>query len=344
MGDPRDTDYLRHSDEVRSFNQALRAIAAETLSDAGFPEELRSIVGSLGGDPSRVLFAEACTGSDGREEKGIASPLDLVVYSAAGGIPEQARSRVSQAAAVLLPEPPDQPFRVFERVELKMLETPVAFYGGNPAELWPCRVLDARPLNEDDYDVTEAARRKLTWEICEGEGGSLGSRLARRIGERVAKYRKAAREGAQHAHGGEIVHFSMSTGEAYYDHELHRTALGPSAFKHNILRLVQTTLTRSIINRVRDLGLAAGEVLLRHLPQNTCEKLSFLESEGVFNRGKLPHGKLELLKDNYLYFLWLQHQAEYAFFHQRSTRIVFDAKTAAERRDDLVELARRAVY
>lgn len=339
--DPFEVGHREHALRVRAFDRTLREVVVSTLEEFNFEKSLRDQVHALGGTAEQMIIGEVCVGSDGREEKGICSPFDLVVYLVNSGLPQSKCFELGEQINQNFRQP--EQMRVFESVEAKLMEGRVSCYNGSQDSLWPDRVLDSLVLREENTDITQAARQKLLGEIRDLDQGEFGSRLISRISEKLTKYRRVSRLGSQNAQGGTIEHFSIEKGEAYFDNSTNRHGLGQSSFKQNILRMVQATVNREILHHIRELDDQGARRFILNLPTNMEEKLHFLRDEGVFNRDKLSNPLVEKLVDNYLYFLWLYHQSEHDFFHFQESVIVFDSKVTGERRDDIVELAQRAV-
>lgn len=339
--DPRQDDYKAHIGIVRKFDSTLREYAINTLDSSYFSEQLRHQIARLGGDAEKAIMAEVCVGSDGREEKGVSSPMDLVVYVVGSGLARETCRELGEMVNASFPQFEGQ--RIFETVEAKFLEGRVSLFNGSLDGLWPDRVLDSFPLREENQDVVQAARLKLLSELRDVDQGAFGKKLIKRIGERLTHYRSITRAGKQTVQGNDVEHFNIDKGEAYYDQELNRTALGPSSFKQSLLRLIQNTINREVLHHLRELDSVAARDFLLKLPTNTEARIRYLDQEGVFNRDKLNHAASEKLIDNYLYFLWLYHQSEYCYLHHANKVIAFDRTLVKERREDVLDLSLRAV-
>jgi hypothetical protein len=169
-----------------------------------------------------------------------------------------------------------------------------------------------------------------------GEDGLLlGHRVLNKIKERIKSYKKICKSGEQASKGEKIKHFDLNEGVAWFNDAVSRNALGPSSFKQNALRLVQTAANRIIFEGVLDDSLSRAEDLVVKLPPNTVERLDFFLSEGLTGSG-FDTTKMGRLQDNYKYFVWLYHRSEWGYSRRGETKTQIDKNEVTNRMQDLL--------
>lgn len=76
------------------------------------------------------------------------------------------------------------------------------------------------------------------------------------------------------------------------------------------------------------------------MPPNTCERLDYLKSESIIGN-QLSEADMTLLKDNYLFFLWLYHKSEHQACLHNNRVITFDRNQVQNRINDTIYVSKK---
>lgn len=95
--DPRSTsDHVLHADDTRAANKVLHTVAQLELEKISFVERLKEIALEYRTDDMPTVVVPACVGSDGRHEKGVSSPLEMIVFLCKSALEKDSLGRVAQ--------------------------------------------------------------------------------------------------------------------------------------------------------------------------------------------------------------------------------------------------------
>ena len=331
--DPAGEGYTEHALRVRTFDQALRSYTQSFLDSNDFETLVSDCVERLGGRRP-ALIGEMCTGSDGREEKGICSPIDLIVYLVQSELENYDVKSVGRLVRETLGKIPGSD--LIGQIEIKLLERDITCFNGDRGMLWPDRVLDSQSLEPDNEDMARAARAKLVNSLSSENVNSCIQAVTKRIKERIATFRKICERGWQSCRGSTVTHFDLNAGEAYFDNSISRFAIGPGSFKQNALRLTQNCLNLFMFREISSCSRESGIDLTLALPTNTVDRLAFLSGNGLIDRTKMPYAVVERIADNYSYFMWLYHQSEFNYVRGGAVSISYNRDEVKSRISDLV--------
>lgn len=301
---PHERDYRSYHDQLRQYNLSWQRRISAAMIDCL-------------GDGARKGYAFTSTGSDGRLEKGPQSKIEVVVYEDDSGVKD-----LSAVEGVI-----NEKFgNIFGVPEIKRIgHGSISGFGGNPGNCYPTRVLDSKFLYGNPAFLRDAFKQ-LT---CEFEI-TTGKRLLDNFSEKVRRAKKVSRGGKDIFKGQEVINFDLDSGVAFYDCE-NTNLVFRGSFKYGPLRAVQYGLTYELMKKIRN-----GEInhdFLDHMPQNICERLFFLETEG---KTQLAHEELENLADNYKYFLWAYHCSQEAWRTERKNEVPFDPQLVKPKLDSIL--------
>lgn len=333
---PERETYDKHYESLAQFNADFRSLADSFLDHHDLNDMVSGVIKDRAPAKNTVVSL-ACLGSDGRNENSTCSPLDIVAFVMNSGLDSADVPALGQEIAREFRSRCDT--RLFGEFEVKPLEHQLSFFDGDPKKLWPDRVTDAKSISDIDSNVVLHARRTLVSQLRDSRGEDgllLGHRVLSKIKERLKSYKKICKSGKQTSKGEEIKHFDLKEGIAWFNDAVSRNALGPSSFKQNALRLVQTAANRIIFEGVLDDSLNRAEDLVVKLPPNTIERLEFFLSEGLAGSG-FDTARMARLQDNYKYFVWLYHRSEWSYSRRGETETKIDTEEVKSRMEDLLE-------
>jgi hypothetical protein len=330
---PEGQNYTEHFDSLASFNSMFRFCADSFLDAHNLTDLVTKVIRETSHEPNPVV-ALGCLGSDGRDENAACSPLDIVALVMQSGLERADISGVSRKITEAFRAQCDS--KLFGEFEVKLLEQPLSYFDGDPKKLWPDRITDAQPLALIDTPSVHHARRILVEQLKQSadDNGRLGRKVIEKFTERIGTYKKICERGEQISKGEAIVHFDLKEGCAYLDDSRSRNSIGPSSFKQNALRLVQSCVNKILFKGILRESVERSQELVTQLPANTVSRLDFFDAEGL--TANFPERERQRLQDNYKYFLWQYHRSEWGYSRRNQVKLQVDATDVRERMADLV--------
>ncbi len=324
---------------ARVANKGIHGKAGEVLEEKGIPDLIR---GFLSHEAS--AFAITVTGSDAREEKGVISPLDIIVIADDRVSPDRKNAMANAIEGDLSGSAPLWLFggnneleavlrrtAVFEKVEVKAMHNgPLfAFKGGTHSNaIWPARLVDAKIIHQEGGEILEEAKKRQRSQIMEGARRILdiqADRFRNYLRTTVGRPETGEDIGTNQIRGNTVVHFDIGEGQVYYNPTNLQTG-----FKHGPLRVVQTTLDLLTTRRIKS-GKLGDEDYLR-IPANIGDRLLMFQDE----RWVITDGRnIEDLTRLYHFFLWQYHRSEWNFLRNGEEATNFDRQLVTENLKDV---------
>lgn len=304
----------------KGFNDALLSRARSHLETKGLRSKIKDIVQKHSAKPDYALLV---TGSDGRREKSIASPIELMIAVEGNGDIKALGEEVETTVLEELGTNGDSSLFCVKDVEIKnAIGSDLAMFSKKPGLVMPSRLLDSSIVIGNE-DVVFLAKRNMAREFQ----GEQATRIMDGLRGRLNVSRKICRTGANRFQGEDLQYFSPETGEIWYNpnKSIHGVKPGP-------LRLVQWRLGISMVRSVRKTDLEHAERLVMDAPANIVDRMSFLQHEGVL---RATFKEITDLSSLYQYFLLKYGISEYESAKNNAIRTQTDA---AEFRDALKEL------
>jgi hypothetical protein len=276
---------------------------------------IRSKLGSYDVYSERLCIC--AVGSDGRLEKGEASPIEIMLLHRdldavrADDISQLARCVLESEAAPI----------AGESKSLQMDEITYAF--GDHRRPYPSRVLDSAILYGNP-ELLSYAKAKMLDEWFNPEG----KRIVKTIKERRADARRTMLSGRQKWKGHEVTHFDIGSGKAFYDNangvQIRSVKPGPLRFVQTVIELGVVMLGREMARQGKRSAMVG---ILEGLPTPTIDKLEYLSDVGLVT---LEPSDIEKICDCYLSFLRLYNASERMFVEAENV-VRFDPREAKER-------------
>jgi hypothetical protein len=305
---------------TREYNRSLREFVIGRFAEIDIQKVVQDFLGSR--DGVSVGHVELVTvGSDGREEKGPASPLESILLLDVPGY------NISSDL-----------FGLVDAVnhglgDLKILDPTsevknlalgnVASYRAKAGDFFPSRVIDSVSLTPGEAHLVDRSKILLADEIVQNQRDML-----RRKKDRMKKYARTAATGKTRSGGEDLVHFDLDRGEAFLNREQY-----VNGFKYGPLRFVQTWIMMQVIRVIAESTNPRASVF--DVPANIADKLQFLQSGHFIDMSQQQVQDATFL---YHYFLWLYHRSEYAFKHHGDHRIFFDSAEVRTRLQQLLSI------
>ncbi len=308
--DPTQREYRAYADHLFAYNGAIQRKVGS---------DLYRLLGGLG--RGAVV---ATTGSDARLEKGPSSLIEIILFKEDSGDVDEFVSKIKNyisANSALGLFKQDIETRnlgeghMCEHVLYPSTEQQKTIYSPN-------RMFDARMLF-GNKSMFKKVKKLLATELSSSYGASVFDKIKGRAKEHA----KVVSSGKQKYVGGELVHYNLDEGVAYYDPDKKLWS-----FKQGPLRAVQYALVRDGIKLIRA-GVDYKEVLA--IPQNTISKMNYLEVHG---RTGLSRQQVQDICDNYKFFLWLYHLSQREYAVNNGKQVVFGSKEVRERCNDIVSI------
>jgi hypothetical protein len=316
--DPSKGDHRNFHDHVVAFNEVLTGhvmdgLVREFTQDKRFQDE---------------NFYLATTGSDSRYEKGLVSPVELVLHSEERPSDEL----VDKITEFVWSEEKNKAFDQYFDVKV-LNDGPVSqvVFGGrlSPERIMvsPNRFLDSNVVYAATLDLYTQFWKKFSDEVKSQEGKSL----IETIKSRVKQHRNGTLTGEQHYAGQSLRHFDLEKGVAFYDPlaDLH-------SFKQGPLRLIQYALVRDKLLAIRE-GVPYETV--RDLPANTVMQLNQALARDAT---ELTPTEIADLADNYKYFMWQYQISQIRSINGENTS-EFDSKEVKQRLDDVARICSNGI-
>lgn len=324
-------EYLFH------FNHDLQSKVREYLRKLDLVDE---------DDPGILLCA---TGSDGRNEKGPMSRMEILIILK--DISSKCRCIISESNGENLDRHSKQDITcehhlqrivcelkrkferllsqsdVFDGIEVKRLDdskTKIIHFMGDSNRVWPSRILDARALLGNGR-LLSASRTRIFSELTDARGPNEMEKI-RQIGK---IYRKISRNKGQATfRGSSITHFDLDEGVLYYNPQR-----GQYSLKYGPVRAVQLTLIHDLLRLL--IQHPEGREKLKVFPENTAARLMLLKLENFTNlTDDQSHDLIEL----YEYFLWHMHLSQNRFLKDNITEVEIDKRQMSENLRDLMKI------
>ncbi|MEM2115392.1 MAG: hypothetical protein QW524_00280 [Candidatus Woesearchaeota archaeon] len=220
-----------------------------------------------------------CTvGSDARLEKGYASKIELIVLLNDCSNEKYYMDLVNTFSNVFHPA-----------VEFKRIDQKSYLYMNDEHRVFPMRVIDLLFLN-GNYDRFVLEKKKFFNELKEEY-----SKIKSKIKEKRGYVMRILEKGWANFKGERITHYNLKDRTIFYDNNVRW------GFKYGPLRSVQYDIAYRLIKILKSQDDAN---LLLALPTNTVDRLYFL-GDLIY-----PYKDIEILADNYMYFLKEYHRIQ----------------------------------
>lgn len=304
----------------KGFNDALLSRARSHLETKGLRSKIKVIVEKYAARPDYALLV---TGSDGRREKSIASPIELMIAVEGKDDTKILAEEVESTILSELGTNGDSSIFCVKDVEVKNVAGgDLAMFSKKPGLVMPSRLLDSSIVIGNE-DIVFLAKRNMAREFQGDQAGRIMDGLRGRLNIS----RKVCRTGCSRFQGDDLQYFSPATGEIWYDpsKSIHGVKPGP-------LRLVQWRLGISMVRSIRKTDLEHAERLVMDAPANTIDRMSFLQHEGVL---RATFKEITDLSSLYQYFLLRYGISEY---ESAKNNAISTRTDSAEFRDALKEL------
>jgi len=273
---PSDYNYKEYPNVLKSINSIYQTNVKKILTDY-LPE-----------DNSR--YAIATTGSDGRLEKNLFSPLEIIIIYK--DQPEEERDRILKNIFHIINDNKEHFFEEYEYKPLDKNDEIFSYFLNIPKKVYPGRILDARLLIGCN-NVFNEYKNKLYFELINRD---IGKRIKKKTYDRLRSNRKVLRTGEDKF--GHHIHYENGL-------LLYEPITKIFSTKYPLLRPVQYKLTYEILKAIRNNKIDNNT--LRDLKQNTIDKISYLYYGGFL---KLNSREIEDIKDAYSYSLYYYHLSE----------------------------------
>ncbi len=324
-----------YMERVSGANMSLHSDVRALLQELDIFGVIDGETSAQGSRPSRAI--EILTiGSDGREEKGPGSPVDVVVLLSRK-VREETKAALTEAVEGAVRLTDDDSWlaqrlsrtALFEDVEVKNLKNGYLFrYRNMPGShgIHPVRLIDAKSLLIQGDALLPKAKKQLLNEVQ-----AHASEIIRAQKSRLSGYRRSTKSGTN-SFRGQRLHYTFDEGTAHYN-----PGEFQFGFKVGPLRLIQTSLARHISHAAQSKN---AEWIFDNVPGNTGAKLHFLQANGVI---PASFDQTSEIKELYEYFLWLYHRSEFSYRQDGATQTSFDPQLTKENIDNIMALEKEAL-
>ncbi|MEK7545042.1 MAG: hypothetical protein AAB551_02830 [Patescibacteria group bacterium] len=306
---------------TRVHNKSLRDFVINKFREIDFGKIVRQwFLTNKGLDVGVVEFM--VVGSDGREEKGPASPLEgvIMIHSPSG---VQMSLDLFDLIALVNHDLGDLDILDPSTEVKNTAGGNLIAYRSKPGVYFPSRVIDGLPVVESGEGLIRKAKMATAQEIVRFQKD-----IIRKKKDRFSVHQRVTRTGKSRSHGEDIVHFDLDAGKAFLDRGKY-----VNGFKYGPLRFVQTWVMMQVVGAVS--RSSDPEAFILELPSNTADKLNFLHGGKFID---FSSGQVSDLISLYHYFLWLYHQSEHAFKYEDRGEIDFDISEVRSSLDALLRV------
>ncbi len=242
-------------------------------------------------------FAVFTTGSDARLERSFFSPLELVIYhkGPVSEIIKAIQEKCREIQPIIAPfdlttresDTIDFPGNLVQNIETKLANDP-KIYSTEEGLISPGRILD-RGYLFGNPKLYQEALNTLVEAIRKSK-----KRIKDYLRAQFIEYLGATISGIQERGQRRIVHIDFENDTANYE-----PLSGIAAFKYGPLRLIQTTITRSMTNAIKRGNLDVSE--LRRMKSPIMQRMIWLSTE---TKSK----DIQELYGHYVFFLVQYHR------------------------------------
>ena len=244
-------------------------------------------------------FCIVTVGSDGRLEKGMFSPLEIVLYT-----PEKNERLEAKIKSLDIIDG--------SGLEVRLPSDSVSYAYSDPAKVYPSRTIDSYFLL-GNKDLLTAARVKLIDELS-----TQGRRILENLSQRKKEARQTNGRGWQTYKGARGTHFDLSLNQAYFGLDVRGEypEFKNRSFKNGPLRYIQIAVEQAVCRYLRMQAEGKQELVefLDKLPTSTVDRIGILADMDLL-KIRVPADLIE----TYLFFLYLYHTSENEYVHGKST-------------------------
>lgn len=307
----------------KGFNEALLSRARSHLEMKGLRSKIKAIITRHEINPD---YALSVTGSDGRREKSIASPIELMIVIEGKDDVKVLGEEIEATVLDELGTNGDSSLFCVKDVEVKNTNGgDLAMFSKKPGLVMPSRLLDSSIVIGSE-DMVFQAKRNMAKEFQ----GEQATKIMDGLRTRLTVSRKICRTGGNKFQGKDLQYFNPQTGEILYNpsESIHGVKPGP-------LRLVQWRLGISMVRSIRKTDLEHGERLVMDAPANIVDRMNFLQHEGIL---RATFRDITDLSTLYQYFLLKYGISEYESAKNEVTSTYTDASELREALRNLLAL------
>lgn len=231
---------------------------------------------------NKYPFTFMMVGSDARLERGIGSPIELILLKK-----EKPKENVFKEIKR----------QYFEINEIKTIDDTV-FQFVNNKKLFPTRAIDSRYCG-GDYSFYPRYKEKMLYELKEN-----WKTLKEDLKNKIRNYKKIMLTGKNKFKGKEIIHYDLEEGVTYCNKENFELS-----FKIGPLRYIQTKIAYETLKYFKEKPSLLEAI---KIPRNIIHRIEYFKPISKKNNFELDE-----VEDDYKYFLNLYHLCEISYIKNK---------------------------
>ncbi len=327
---PRNVDPDMYMSYQSAFNEAYISRARGIIEEHDIVGSIQEVIALSSGE-RRPRITLLTTGSDGRSEKALASPIEIVVLTDQL-IEKSQGERVRKVIREILQQYNNNlNTKLFDSViEIKSTRGgKLAHFIGDYEMPMPTRLFDGKYICGDCELLTEA-KAQMVHEII----GEKGRSIVESMRDRLREAKRIVPSGKQkiklQGKDLNIEHYNLQNGLAWYCPDKHITS-----FKQGPLRLIHYRTATELLKAIRKVGPDIGARWLTDIPLGIVDRWYFLQAEKAVS---VPFKKLQEWGHLYNNFLWHYSLSEFDYVRENNSEISFDSQAMIERTKALIAI------